>query len=371
MDQIVPEACIVGMRTPPETLGLDPARLGEAVSFAQAHETVLSRDLERELALGEFEPPPWNERLGPIRPRGGPNGLILRHGQVAAEWGGVDRVDPTFSVAKSYLAVLVGIAVKDGLIRDVHDPVRDSGLDDGFDSAQNREITWHQLLQQTSEWEGTLFDKPDLVDRNRQVGTGADNSAKGQYRELGSPGSFWEYNDVRVNRLALSLMLLFRRPLPEVLKERVMDPIGASNTWEWHGYRNSFVEVDGKRLQSVPGGSHWGGGIWISSHDHARFGLLVLGRGRWGDLEILPEGWFGRMFEPCPVKPGYGYLWWLNTGRGFLAEAPESSVFASGVGGNVIWLEPEANLLAVVRWIDRGSLGGFVERVMVILGNAA
>jgi CubicO group peptidase (beta-lactamase class C family) len=132
--------------------------------------------------------------------------------------------------------------------------VADTSLDDHFTSAQNRDITWLHLLQQTSEWEGALFSKPDLIDRNRQLGAEPDNSRKGQHRELGAPGSHWEYNDVRVNRLSLSLLHLFRRPLADVLRERIMDPIGASNDWSWNAYRNAVVTIDGVEMPSVPGG---------------------------------------------------------------------------------------------------------------------
>ena len=120
------------------------------------------------------------------------------------------------------------MALANGLIRSVDDPMRDYALDDGFDAPHNAAITWRHMLHQSSEWEGTLWDKPDLVDRNRQVGVGADHSRKGISRPA-STGTFYEYNDVRVNRLALSLLQVFRRPLPEVLKESIMDPIGASD----------------------------------------------------------------------------------------------------------------------------------------------
>ena len=76
----------------------------------------------------------------------------------------------TFSIAKSYLAVLAGVAVDRGLIRDIDEPVHAYGLDDGFESPQNRGITWRHLLQQTSEWQGTLWGKPDSIDHNRNVG---------------------------------------------------------------------------------------------------------------------------------------------------------------------------------------------------------
>ena len=123
----------------------------------------------------------------------------------------------TFSVAKSYLAVLAGIAFADGLIADPRERVGDRITDGGFDSEQNRSITWE--------------------------------------------------------------------------------------------------EIDGRRLQSVPGGSHWGGGLWIGARDQARLGQLILQKGRWGGRELLPAAWCARMLSPCAINPEYGYLWWLNSGR--------------------------------------------------------
>src|SRR5690606_155828 len=98
---------------------------------------------------------------------------------------------------------------------------------------------------------------------------------------LHDPGTYWEYNDVRVNLLARCLLELFGRPLPEVLHESVMQPMGASDRWQWHGYETSWVTVRGQRLQSVSGGAHWGGGLWMHARDLARIGLLYLRDGRW------------------------------------------------------------------------------------------
>jgi CubicO group peptidase (beta-lactamase class C family) len=350
----------------PEELGFDSSRLA-AAAFAEAAETPWPRDLEEALDRGALDPDPFDALLGPVAPRGGPNGLVLRHGRIAATWGDVARADFTFSIAKSYLAVLTGLAVADGLIRDVHDPVRDYALDEGYATAGNREITWHHLLQQTSEWEGTLFDRPDMVDRNREVGHDGDNSRKGQHRDLQPPGNFWEYNDVRVNRLSLSLLQLFKRPLPEVLRQRIMGPIGASDGWEWHGYRNSTVEIDGEPMLSVPGGTRWGGGIRINSLDHARFGQLILQQGCWEGRELLPADWCRHMMTPCDVNPVYGYLWWLNTDRAYKPSAPATSVFASGAGGNTIWLDAGLDLVVVARWLDPARNDEFLGRVVASL----
>ena len=350
--------------------GMDAEILADTVAFAEAAETPWPTDLSRGLNSGTAsrEPPPWNKVLGPTKDRGGPNGLILRGGRVVAEWGDTRRADMTFSIAKSYLSLLTGVAVVRGLIRDVDDPVREYALDDGFDSPQNRDITWRHLLHQTSEWEGTLWDKPDLVDRNRQVGVGSDNSRKGTHRDLQASGSFWEYNDVRVNRLSLSLMQVFRRPLPEVLRETIMDPIGASNTWEWQAYSNAHFEIDGKSMPSVPGGSHWGGGIFIASTDHARVGLLMARGGRWNGQQLLPESWIAASRTPCPINSEYGYLWWLNTGGTHYNSAPESSYFAIGAGQSIIWVEPELDIVMVARWIDEAKTNALIGRVMDSVG---
>jgi len=348
----------------PAAAGFDADRLQAAVGFAADHEIGWSRDIAAQLAQGQFEPPPWNEILGPTSDRGGPQGVIVRHGQLAATWGDPDRADMTFSVAKSYLAVLAGIAFADGLIADPRDRVGDRITDGGFDSEQNRATTWEHLLQQTSEWDGTVWSKPDQVDRYRQLGPQADNSRKGEARPLAPPGRYWEYNDVRVNRLSLSLMQLFRRPLPDVLAERIMLPLGASDDWAWRGYDNAWEEIDGRRLQGVPGGSHWGGGLWIGARDQARLGQLILQKGRWGGRELLPAAWCARMLSPCAINPEYGYLWWLNSGRQRWPAASDRAAAAIGAGGNIILVDPAHDLVVAARWLDDGATATFVGMVI-------
>ena len=353
----------------PQAAGFDAARLEAAIKFAIANESPMNRDIALALEDGHFgEPWPIGQTIGPTKPREDPSGVVLRGGEIVAQWGDVARVDMTFSISKSYLALCAGVAVDDGLIPDIHAPVRDLVDDGGFDSAQNRDITWVQLLQLTSEWQGTLWDKPDWIDHNRDLNAKpGSTSAKGTKREMRAPGTFWEYNDVRVNRLALALLRVFKRPLPEVLKERIMDPIGASDTWQWHGYDNSWVEIDGKQMQSVSGGAHWGGGLWISTLDHARVGQLMVQQGQWDGRQILSQAWVKACCTPCALNPQYGLLWWLNTGKGMFAGASERSVFGLGVGSNLIWVEPEHDMVVVARWIDKAQTGGFIDKIMAAL----
>jgi CubicO group peptidase (beta-lactamase class C family) len=272
----------------------------------------------------------------------------------------------TFSIAKSYLAILAGVAIDGGLIRSIDERVADTVSDGGFDDPHNAAITWRHMLEQTSEWHGVLFDRPDSVDWNRQVGPTTDNRNKGDERTLQRPGEHYEYNDVRVNRLALSLLRVFKRPLPEVLRESIMDPLGASNTWQWNGYENSWVDVDGRRLQSVTGGGHWGGGIVISAEDHARVGELILRRGRMRGRQLLSEAWVKTMLTPSRANRQYGLLWWLNTDAALYPSAPDTSVFALGGGQHAIWVDEPRDLVVVIRWLHKPD----TDRLLGIITDA-
>jgi CubicO group peptidase (beta-lactamase class C family) len=345
-------------RRAPEAVGLDAGRLAEAVAFAVASETRAPRDLAFDHALSSGKEP-YDDPVGPFKERGPATGLVIRRGYVVAEWGDPARVDMTFSVTKSFLSSVVGVAHDRGLIRDVRRRVGDDVPIEQFRSEHNARITWDNLLRQTSDWEGTLWGKPDWADR--PVGDLAQYVA----RPRNEPGAAYKYNDVRVNVLALAALHVWRRPLPEVLRESVMDPIGASRTWRWHGYENSWVELDGVRMQSVSGGGHWGGGMWINAWDQARFGYLTLRRGRWQDRQVLSEAWVKMALTPTTPQPGYGFMnWFLNTGRQMLPSAPASSFAHLGSGTNMIYVDPENDLVVVARWIDNGALDGLVQRVL-------
>ncbi|MEP7140928.1 MAG: serine hydrolase, partial [Caldimonas sp.] len=190
-----------------------PMTLAEAVRFAAAHEVPWPRDPAAPLEPGRppwgvhhDDPPPFDRLRGPVHARGPQSGIVRRRGEEIAAWGEPDRADLTFSVAKSYLALLAGVAHGQGLLPDENAPVvaRLPGI--GFDSAHNRPITWAHLLTQTSEWEGASFGIPDTVDRWRKVAQDPRPAGgpKGGARPLQAPGSYWEYNDVRINQLALA-----------------------------------------------------------------------------------------------------------------------------------------------------------------------
>lgn len=370
-------------RRAPDQAGLDPAKVKEAIDFAIASESKAPKDLE--LAHYQtFGREPFGEAVGPFKERGSAAGLIIRNGYIVADWGDTRRVDMTFSVTKSFLSATVGMAFDRKLIRSLQDPVQGywspvsvyqpgvkfddadrfgkSKFLDLFETEHNRKITWEHLLRQTSDWEGTLWGKPDWADRpDRDVTKWLD-------RKRSDPGTVYEYNDVRVNALALAALNVWRRPLPQVLRENLMDEIGASNTWRWLGYENSWVVMDGAAVQSASGGGHWGGGMFISALDMARFGLLTARGGKWRDRAILSPEFVRQAKTPTTAQPTYGFMnWFLNTDKKLYPSAPTSAIIHTGNGTNIIYVDPENDLVIVVRWIENNKIDEFLGKVYASL----
>ncbi len=364
----------------PAAMQVDSAALAQAIAFAIRSEARAPRDME-ENHYRTFGREPFGQGIGPFKPRGEPTGVVLRGGYVIASWGEPDRVDMTHSVTKSLLSAVVGAAFDRGLLRSVRDTVWRSQaptyrlrttapsepgttygepmLIDPWATPHNRTITWDDLLRQTSDWEGTLWGKPEWADRPSA------NAAEWTTRARNAPGTSYEYNDVRVNVLALAATNLWRRPLPEVLQEHVLGPIGASRTWRWYGYDNAWITLDGRPVQVVSGGGHWGGGMFINAWDMARFGLLTQRRGLWGDRRILSEEWVRLSLTPTAPQPTYGYMnWFLNTDRKWMPSAPASAFGHVGNGTNLIFVAPEQDLVVVVRWIENGAIDEFLGKVL-------
>jgi len=370
---------------------MNAAGVRAAVEYALAHETGVDRDQEWSQSQS-FGREPFGHGIGPFKVRSGAAGVIVRHGYIVAEWGDTKRVDMTHSVTKSFLSTTVGLAWQDGLIGSLDDTVREymapvevpegdgePGVDrvgfgrpdptSMFESAHNRTITWDHMLRQTSDWEGTLWGKPDWADRpDRDASTWLT-------RKRHPSGTVFEYNDTRVNMLALAATSVWRRALPEVLNERVMGPIGASPTWRWNGYDNSWITLDGRSVQSVSGGGHWGGGMFISARDQARFGLFTLRRGKWGDQQLLAEEWFDMATTPGSANGGYGFMnYFLNLpradGNKRYPSAPDEAWAHIGNGTNMVYCDPANDLVIVARWIPGGDIDGLLDLVIGSIEDA-
>ncbi len=337
------------------SLNMSQPLLDSAINIASQNENAVNRDL-RIAIIEAFSREPYFEILGETKERGGPAGLIIKDGYIVGEWGDIKRIDMTFSVAKSYLSTVAGLALDKKLIHNIDDKVYEYVWDGTFDGPHNKKISWDHLLTQSSDWSGQQFGLYDWADRPPREGGIDDWRA----RKLYEPGTHYKYNDVRVNVLAYSLLQVWRKPLPQVLKEKIMDPIGASTTWRWLGYHNSYVNVDGIKVQSVSGGGHFGGGIFINTLDHARFGLLFLRNGKWGEKQLISKDWVKSVQKSSTAKSDYGYLWWNNS-QGSWEGVSKDVYYAAGFGENYIIIDEANDLVIVTRWIDNSKIDDVVR----------
>lgn len=354
-----PERNATWQERPGSSFNLDEKKLSEAVNFAKNNEYKGSRDLRIAILKG-FEREPFHQILGPTKKRGGPAGIILKNGYIVKKWGDIKRVDMTFSVTKSFLSTVAGLAVDNLLIESTDDKVSSYVWDGTFAGEHNSKISWKHLLQQNSDWSGELWGGKDWADRPPREG-GLDDW---KFRKLNEPGTVMEYNDVRVNVLAYALTHVWRKPAPVVLKEHIMDKIGASTTWRWYGYENAWAVIDGIKMKSVTGGGHSGAGIFISAADMARFGLLFLNNGKWNSEELLSEAWINEAITPSVPNPNYGYMWWLNEkGDRHWEGLSEDIYYAAGFGGNFIVIDKANDLVVVTRWLEPSKIGNLMSLI--------
>lgn len=349
----------------PSEFGYNEKKINLAIDFVIKNQNQGNKDLRVEILKG-FSSEPYHSIIGPTKKRGETNGLIVKDGYIIASWGDTKRVDMTFSVTKSYLSAVAGIAYDNKLIDSEEDYVSKYLWDKTFDGNKNSRITWEHLLNQSSDWKGSLWginDWEDRPDTSKEI----DDWRLEPQKE---PGTFYKYNDVRVNVLAYSLLHIFREPLPKVLKKYIMDPIGASNSWRWYGYENSWINLDGVMTQSVSGGGHNGGGIFINSEDHARFGLLYLNKGIWDGKRVISEKWIKKSITPSKTNPEYGYMWWINSELGEdyqttdWKNVPTNIFYGSGFGGNKLIIIPDENMVIVGRWFGSHTESTFIKMIL-------
>jgi len=366
----------------PAFFKIDATKIKEAIQFSTQHESKFPRNARITQAM-QYAKEPFGDPVGPMMDRGGLSGLIIYKGYIIAEWGDPTIVETCNSVTKSWVSSIVGLALDKGLISSLDDkvynymppiqpyttlmnpnqsPIAIKDFMHPFATPHNKKISWDHLLRQTSDWEGELWGKPDWADRP------AENSAEWLTRKRNEPGTSYKYNDTRVNALALAMTAVWHQPLPDVLRENIMQPIGASNTWSWTGYETSWIVLDGKPVQSVSGGGHFGGGMFINAYDMARFGLLTLHKGNWQGKQLLSSSWFKKATTPTSVNPEYGFMnYFLNTDKKLYPSAPASAYAHLGNGTNIIYVDEVNDLVVVVRWIEGDSIDEFLQKLIAAL----
>lgn len=252
--------------------------------------------------------------------------VAIQGGELIAEWGMTDRRISGHSVRKSLVSALYGIAVEKGLIN-IEATLQELGVDD-------------EPPLTDEEKQATILDL--LTSRSgiyhSSVRTDGDTPKRGTH----APGTHFFYNNWSFNALGTIFEQQSGVSMGQAFKEWIADPI------DMQDFRVEDVRYEEGTESVFPAYR-----FWITARDLARFGVLYLQQGRWGERRIILERWITRSTTPYSTireeSPrgaiGYGFLWWTYT---------DGSYMATGTGGQKLLIDPSRELVVVNR-VDTGE----------------
>ncbi len=94
---------------------------------------------------------------------------------------------------------------------------------------------------------------------------------------------------------------------------------------------------------------------------------MLLRRGRWQGRQLLSEAYLDQALAPCSVNPNYGYMFWLNGPQDRAPSAPATSFFLVGAGQNVVWIDPDHDLVTVLRWVQADRADEVYAKILAAL----
>jgi CubicO group peptidase (beta-lactamase class C family) len=246
--------------------------------------------------------------------------MIVQHGRVIDEWGDTKVRTPLYSVRKSFMSALIGIAVDRKQIR-LDQTLEQLGIDDNAPSLtqEEKQATVQQLLEARSGvYHPTVYETRWMKSIKPERGSHA-------------PGTFWVYNNWDFNALGGIYEKATGTSIFQAVQDEIATPIGMQD------YRQS----DGQYVSGEPGSRYPAYPMTMSARDLARFAVLFLNDGRWNGKQIVPASWVAESTRPYSDSPygGYGYMWWTSDS-------------ASGVRG------PDATIIRRAYWAD-GHLGQY------------
>jgi CubicO group peptidase (beta-lactamase class C family) len=247
-----------------------------------------------------------------------------------------ETLQTSFSVAKSFVSTLVGIAIDAGLIGSVDDPVTDHLPELAERDPRFRQITLRNLLTMSSGIryrEGAGFPWPFGDDTYTYYGVDLRDVALNRTRVDGPPGIAWQYNNYHPLLLGLVLERATGTSVSDFMARRLWQPLGAEAdaTWSLDSEHSGFEKMES--------------GLNARAVDFARFGLLFLHGGEWNGRRIVSEDWVRAATRADPTTDsayyhGYRYFWWLDVER-------PGRFYALGKYGQYIYVAPDADAVVV------------------------
>jgi CubicO group peptidase (beta-lactamase class C family) len=273
--------------------------------------------------------------------------LVLRDDEVTFEEyyldTGPEDLRISWSVAKSFISALVGIALSEGAIASLDDPVEKYAPTLAGSAYEG--VSIRNVLNMAS---GVEFDE-DYLDYDSDInkmgralafGRSMDKFAASQDRKAGPPGEAFRYVSIDTHVIAMVLLGATGASLPDYLEQKIWSRIGPEAG-------ANFV-TDGLGVAFALGGLN------MRTRDYARFGRLILNRGNWEGEQIVPADWIAQSTRPSapPPAPGaradwsYGYHWWIPPGA-------EDEFLARGIYGQYIYIDPDKRMVIVKTSADR------------------
>ncbi len=264
--------------------------------------------------------------------------VVVRDGVIVAEWyadgAGPDSWVASWSVAKSFTSATVGIAIEEGLIPGVDEPM--TTWYPAFAGTEREDMTLRDVLQMGSgldwveDYDPASAAESDII---RMVTGERDELAyaASQPPEV-APGSRFSYSSGDTMLLSGVIEQATGMPADAYATDVLFEPLGLDRAEWWRdgaGHTLTYCCFDS------------------TSRDFARFGQLYLQGGRWGDRQVVPEQWVDDSLVPSDASEEagdpYGYQWWLGEPEGI-----DEDVFAAvGHDGQWIYVIPGLDMVVV------------------------
>jgi CubicO group peptidase (beta-lactamase class C family) len=238
----------------------------------------------------------------------------------------------SFSMAKSFISAMIGIAMSEGKIKSLDDPVVD--YLPRFDHDDNRKLTIRHLLTMSSalDWDeqyASLFSQTTEAYYGKRLG-----KQMMRLKVVGEPGKRYDYQSCNTELLGLVLKKATGEKVSHYASAKLWTPMHASHDARWSLTRKGGIEKTYCCLYS-------------NARDFARIGKLYLDSGRWNGRQVVPEAYVLASLKPAPLLDGdrpneiYGYHWWLDRIDG------HRIFYARGILGQYVIAIPDRDMIIV------------------------
>src|SRR5215510_311194 len=267
--------------------------------------------------------------------------VVLKDGAIRhesyADWGGPNTHWISWSVSKSFVSAVIGIALDEGLIKSIEQPVDDYIPALGIEGSAYKGVRIKDILQMSSGagWNEDYSDPNSDIGRFRRIMAtgGALNEFPATLKRAREPGTFNHYNSADTQVLGMLLVAVTGRSIADYMQEKLWHPLG--------------MEADGCWIIDSTGMEMAYGGLNAIARDYAKIGELYRLNGKWDGKQIIPETWVrasvtpdAPYLTPGDTGRGYGYQWWVPKGN-------EGEYSAIGVYNQFVYVNPAKRVVIV------------------------